>query len=296
MEDKKIYKIALLIDAENVSTSYMKSIFDELAKYGDVTFKRIYGDWTNQNMSRWKTPISEYALMPVQQFQNTTSKNSSDSALIIDAMDILYSDSVNCFCIVSSDSDFTRLITRMREDGNYVIGMGEKKAPKPLVRVCDKFVYLDVISGSDDKDEKPEKQKTGKVAAAKAAVAEKPKTRNVNRKTRALERDKIDAAMKIIDEISGDDGYANFSEVYNRLTKLFPDMDAANYGYAKASDLFASSDAFILKKEAAKGNKAFHMPIGSTSETYCAVLPYSAAFILKKESAKTLCAKKAKTR
>lgn len=248
MEEGKIYKIALLIDAENVSQSYMKSIFDELAKYGDVTFKRIYGDWTNQSMSRWKTPISEYALMPVQQFQNTTSKNSSDSALIIDAMDILYSDSVNCFCIVSSDSDFTRLITRMREDGNYVIGMGEKKAPKPLVRVCDKFVYLDVISGSDEEKSEKKADKNAKSSANKANPQTPAKTRNVNRKTRSLEHDKIDAAMNIIDEISGDDGYANFSEVYNRLTKLYSDMDAANYGYAKASDLFAACDAFILKR------------------------------------------------
>lgn len=262
MEEKKLYKIALLIDAENVSTSYMKSIFDELAKYGDVTFKRIYGDWTNQNMSRWKTPISEYALMPVQQFQNTTSKNSSDSALIIDAMDILYSDSVNCFCIVSSDSDFTRLITRMREDGNYVIGMGEKKAPKPLVRVCDKFVYLDVISEASENTDKAEKKTQPSSKSQKANSAqEKPKPRSVNRKTSALEKDKIDAAMKIIDEISGDDGYANFSEVYNRLTKLYSDMDAANYGYAKASDLFAACDAFILKKESSNGNKAFHVLI-----------------------------------
>ncbi len=260
MEEGKIYKIALLIDAENVSQSYMKSIFDELAKYGDVTFKRIYGDWTNQSMSRWKTPISEYALMPVQQFQNTTSKNSSDSALIIDAMDILYSDSVNCFCIVSSDSDFTRLITRMREDGNYVIGMGEKKAPKPLVRVCDKFVYLDVISGDDDEKNDKKSDKNVK-SSSKQTTNGGAKTRNVNRKTRALEHDKIDAAMKIIDEISGDDGYANFSEVYNRLTKLYSDMDAANYGYAKASDLFAACDAFILKKESSKGNKAFHVLI-----------------------------------
>ncbi len=261
MEEGKIYKIALLIDAENVSQSYMKSIFDELAKYGDVTFKRIYGDWTNQSMSRWKTPISEYALMPVQQFQNTTSKNSSDSALIIDAMDILYSDSVNCFCIVSSDSDFTRLITRMREDGNYVIGMGEKKAPKPLVRVCDKFVYLDVISGSDEEKSEKKADKNAKSSANKANPQTPAKTRNVNRKTRSLEHDKIDAAMNIIDEISGDDGYANFSEVYNRLTKLYSDMDAANYGYAKASDLFAACDAFILKKESSKGNKAFHVLI-----------------------------------
>ncbi|MBR2398072.1 MAG: NYN domain-containing protein [Clostridia bacterium] len=261
--ENKIYKIALLIDAENISQSYMKTIFDELAKYGDVTYKRIYGDWTNQTMSRWKTAITDYALMPIQQFQNTTSKNSSDSALIIDAMDILYSRSVDCFCIVSSDSDFTRLITRMREDGNYVIGMGEKKAPKPLVRVCDRFVYLDIV-GEKEESAPSQKEKTNsKKSNAKAEVekekAPAKKVRRVNRKTRTLENDKIDAAMKIIDEISGDDGYANFSEVYNRLTKLYSDMDAGNYGYAKASDLFAACDAFILKKDS--NGKGFNVLI-----------------------------------
>lgn len=249
--EEKIYKIALLIDAENISQHYMKAIFDELSKYGVVTTKRLFGDWTNQNMSRWKNAVSEYALAPIQQFQNTTNKNSSDSALIIDAMDILYSRNVDCFCIVSSDSDFTGLIRRIREDGDYVIGMGEKKTPKPLVRVCDKFVYLDMIGG-----EEQEKQEKALGNTKNSDNNKIQKKRTVNRKTRKLENEKIEATIKIIDEICGDDGYANFSEVFNRLTKIYSDMDAGNYGYAKASDLFASTDAFNLKKEPiSKGSK-----------------------------------------
>lgn len=259
--EEKIYKIALLIDAENISQHYMKAIFDELSKYGVVTTKRLFGDWTNSNMARWKNAVSEFALAPVQQFQNTTSKNSSDSALIIDAMDILYSRNVDCFCIVSSDSDFTGLIRRIREDCNYVIGMGEKKTPKPLVRVCDKFVYLDMIGCSDEKVVKP--QKTSENVENGEQNNKQQKKARVLRKTRRLEPEKIDATIKIIDEISGDDGYANFSEVFNRLTKIYSDMDAGNYGFSKASDLFASSDAFILKKEpAVKGMKSvFHVLI-----------------------------------
>ena len=138
MADNK--KIALLIDAENVSPKYIKIIFDEMSKYGVVTIKRIYGDWTNNSNASWKAQIAENALVTIQQFQNTNNKNSSDSALIIDAMDILYSKDVDCFCIVSSDSDFTRLITRLREDGKTVYGMGEKKSPKSIINSCDKFI------------------------------------------------------------------------------------------------------------------------------------------------------------
>ena len=137
MADNK--KIALLIDAENVSPKYIKIIFDEMSKYGVVTIKRIYGDWTNNSNASWKAQIAENALVTIQQFQNTNNKNSSDSALIIDAMDILYSKDVDCFCIVSSDSDFTRLITRLREDGKTVYGMGEKKSPKSIINSCDKL-------------------------------------------------------------------------------------------------------------------------------------------------------------
>ncbi|MFA6739360.1 MAG: NYN domain-containing protein [Bacilli bacterium] len=245
-------KIALLIDAENISPTYTKTIFDELSKYGTATLKKIYGDWTIQQMVSWKEILSEHALQPTQQFQNTSGKNSSDSALIIDAMDILYTKSVDAFCIVSSDSDFTRLITRLREDGKYVIGMGEKKAARSLVNVCDKFIYLDVLTNEEGEEPSATKGET-KQPFLKAVT----KGRNNHRQKRsALEPDKVEALAKIVDELRGDDEDAIFSEVCNRMIKLFPDFDSRNYGYQKLSDLVAEgSNRFEIRKEQIKGNK-----------------------------------------
>lgn len=248
MEDFKMSnKIALLIDAENISARYINTIFDELSKYGVVTYKRIYGDWTSPNMKSWQQTIREFALSPIQQFQNTTNKNSSDSALIIDAMDILYSQDVECFCLVSSDGDYTRLITRIREDGIYVIGMGEKKAPVSIVKVCDKFVYLDIVN----EEEKEEISKEN--ASLKPSVQKKQPQK---RKTRMLEPDKIKGAIKIINELSDEEGFANFSEVYNRMIKIYSDMDAGNYGYSKSSDLFSACPSFMMRKEPGKASKS----------------------------------------
>jgi len=139
-------KIAVLIDADNVSDKYIKYIFDEISNHGTPTFKRIYGDWTTPQLASWKKVLLNYSITPIQQYSYTTGKNSTDSALIIDAMDILYSDNVDGFCIVSSDSDFTRLAARLREDGMYVIGMGEKKTPTPFIAACEKFKYLEVLA------------------------------------------------------------------------------------------------------------------------------------------------------
>ncbi|MEG2116291.1 MAG: NYN domain-containing protein [Clostridia bacterium] len=248
-------KIALLIDAENISGRYVGTIFDELSKYGVVTYKRIYGDWTSPNMSTWKQIIREFALSPIQQFQNTTNKNSSDSALIIDAMDILYSEDVECFCVVSSDGDYTRLITRIREDGIYVIGMGEKKAPTSIVKVCDKFVYLD-IRNEEEREEKEEKEEKDESIKGKDVKKAPPQKKPQQKKrTRNLEPDKIKGAIKIINELSDEEGYANFSEVYNRMIKIYSDMDAGNYGYSKSSDLFSACPSFIMKKEPGKASK-----------------------------------------
>lgn len=240
-------KIALLIDAENISGRYINTIFDELSKYGVVTYKRIYGDWTSQNMVTWKQTIREFALSPIQQFQNTTNKNSSDSALIIDAMDILYSEDVDCFCVVSSDGDYTRLITRIREDGIYVIGMGEKKAPTSIVKVCDKFVYLDIRN----EEEREERVEVLREKDSKKVIVQKKQPQQ-NKRTRSLEPEKIKVAIKIIGELSDDEGYANFSEVYNRMIKIYSDMDAGNYGYSKSSDLFSACPSFIMKNEPGK--------------------------------------------
>ena len=146
MEEKKF---ALLIDSDNISANYIKIILDELAKYGTVTYKRIYGDWTRSNATKWKDVLLANSINPVQQYSYTSGKNATDSAMIIDAMDILYSGHVNGFCLASSDSDFTRLAMRLRESGMYVIGMGERKTPEPFRSACEKFVLLDLVSNVD---------------------------------------------------------------------------------------------------------------------------------------------------
>lgn len=233
-------KLALLIDAENISPKYTKTIFDELSKYGVVTTKRIYGDWTQQGRASWKETIAENALLPVQQFQNTSNKNSSDSTLIIDAMDILYSKNIDGFCIVSSDSDFTRLITRIREDGKVVYGMGEKKSPKSLINACDKFIYLDV-------DEKKEAK------SGKKAPASKTNKRHIDLLAE-LGKEKIDALISSVSE--NEEDWVNLSEVGNRMTKLFPDFDQRNYGYKKLSDLIKALDIFEVKVEQVNKNGA----------------------------------------
>src|ERR1044072_3316775 len=153
METTNDLKLAVLIDADNVPYANVREMFEEIAKYGTPTFKRIYGDWTRPTVSGWKNVLLENAITPIQQYSYTSGKNSSDSALIIDAMDILYSGRVDGFCIVSSDSDFTRLATRLREAGMKVIGMGEKKTPEPFIAACDKFIYLEILGKAEKEAE-----------------------------------------------------------------------------------------------------------------------------------------------
>lgn len=232
-------KLALLIDAENISPKYIKTIFDELSKYGVVTTKRIYGDWTRPGGASWKETIAENALLPVQQFQNTASKNSSDSTLIIDAMDILYSKNIDGFCIVSSDSDFTRLITRIREDGKIVYGMGERKSPKSLINACDKFIYLDVNQKKEPKGAKKSPAKSG--------------GRHIDLLSE-IGKEKIDALITAATDSEED--WVYLADVGNRMTKLFPDFDQRNYGFKKLSDFIKALDIFDVKVEQSNKNGA----------------------------------------
>ena len=146
MKDTKDRRIAVLIDADNIPSTNVKAMMEEIAKYGTPTFKRIYGDWTKPNVTGWKNVLLENAITPIQQYGYTVGKNATDSAMIIDAMDILYTEKVDGFCIVSSDSDFTRLATRLREAGMMVIGLGQKKTPNPFIVACDKFIYLEILT------------------------------------------------------------------------------------------------------------------------------------------------------
>ncbi|MDO4562598.1 MAG: NYN domain-containing protein [Clostridia bacterium] len=228
---------ALLIDAENVSNKYIQLIFDELSKMCVITYKRIYGDWTRSAMTSWKAVLLKHSLTPIQQYSYTSGKNSTDSSLIIDAMDILYTGKVEGFCIVSSDSDFTRLASRLRESGMYVIGMGEKKAPEPFITACNEFKHLDVISSSK---EHPEAKNNSHTAVTPIGAVSK-------------------ALLSIAADISDEDGWSALSEVGNVISKRMPDFDVRNYGVGKLSSLIFSLGLFDVKSVRKNGLRVMYI-------------------------------------
>lgn len=217
-------KLAVLIDADNVPSVNLQGMMDEIAKFGVPTIKRIYGDWTSPYIKAWKTPLLEHAITPVQQYSYTQGKNSTDSAMIIDAMDILHSGEVTGFCIVSSDSDFTRLAIRLRESGMLVIGMGEKKTPRPFIAACDKFIYIEIIGDEDNNQDADES--------------------NIKKKN-SKQIDKIDKKLiKIfknsVEDVAGDDGWAYLADLGRLINKKMPDFDPRNYGFYKLTPLLRS--------------------------------------------------------
>ena len=230
MEDKKF---ALLIDADNTSSKYIKTIVDEITNLGITTYRRIYGDWTSPNLQNWKETLLEYSITPMQQYGYTTGKNSTDSAMIIDAMDILYAGNVDGFCLVSSDSDFTKLAMRLREAGKTVIGMGKKQTPRPFVTACNQFKYLDLLS-KEGKEEK----------AAVKQTTKKAKDTGRNSDDKKL----VASICKIIEEISNDDGWMYAARVGKLLSKKYPDFDSRNYGYKKFA-LLLEGLGFETRKE-----------------------------------------------
>ena len=230
---------ALLIDADNVSAKYIKPILTELSKYGVITYKRIYGDWTSTHNSSWKDELLTNSIMPVQQFSYTQGKNATDSAMIIDAMDILYTNDVDGFCIVSSDSDFTRLASRLREAGKFVIGMGEKKTPAPFVAACNRFTYLEVLAQQPAAEVVP--------AAPLDPVAGEDRM--------ALPAIKA-AIQAIADETSDDEGWASVSDIGNILIKRFPDFDVRNYGFKKLTRFVDSLGLFEMRTVAGRDGSA----------------------------------------
>jgi len=230
----KELKLAVLIDADNVPYSNVKGMMEEIAKYGTPTTKRIYADWTKPNANGWKSVLLEHAITPIQQYSYTVGKNSSDSALIIDAMDLLYSDKVDGFCIVSSDSDFTRLAIRLRESGMKVIGIGEKKTPNPFIVACDRFIFIEVLEGAIKK-KKPKQSASASAAETKdnKKTSEKETTVKIDAKTIELIEDTIDA-------ICDDDGWAFLGDVGNLIVKKKPEFDPRNYGFNKLTPLLKS--------------------------------------------------------
>ncbi len=285
-------KIALLIDAENISRNYRKTIMNELAKYGTTTYRRIYGDFTSRTISWTSEDMLKYSLTPVQQYSNTShnnrnaGKNSSDITLVIDAMDILYSGNVEGFCIVSSDSDFTKLASRLREAGMLVIGMGEQKTPLAFRKSCEKFILLDVLRKSDDKKQSDKKtDKKADKADKKVEKSDKQEKKKASKKTKSQVEDQLIEAVEITEEkiqthieepeekstdtptimplesitqlikteilpeLADEDGWASLADIGNWLYKLYSDFDSRNYGFSKLSALFKSCEDFEVKPQ-----------------------------------------------
>ena len=234
-------KYALLIDADNVSAKYIKPILDELSKYGNVTYKRIYGDWTSSYNSSWKEVLLQNSIIPIQQFSYTHGKNATDSAMIIDAMDMLYTSELEGFCLVSSDSDFTKLASRLRESGKHVIGMGEGKTPAPFRKACDIFTELEILleDNTIEKSEKSSQHSTGK--------DRKKVNVNVTSKSQIEE-----AVIKIITENQNNDKETGLGEVGSRLVKLYPDFDVRRYGYSLLSKFLETCTKLKLKQDGTK--------------------------------------------
>ena len=222
--------LAVLIDGDNIPSAHVKEMMEEIAKYGNPTIKRIYGDWTSPHLSKWKNLLLQNAITPIQQYAYTTGKNATDSAMIIDAMDILYSEKVNGFCLVSSDSDFTKLATRLREAGMKVIGIGEKKTPTPFIVACDKFIYIEILRNQTEKKESVNQK-------------EKPKE-SIDKITPTV----ITLISTTISDLSDEDGWAFLGDVGSLLQKKQPNFDARNYGFEKLTPLIKSIGKFELEQ------------------------------------------------
>lgn len=230
MANEAQLNLAVLIDADNVSHSLVEPLFAEIAKYGVASVKRIYGDWTSQRLAGWKQVLLTHAIQPIQQFGYTRGKNATDTAMIIDAMDLLYSNRFQGFCLVSSDSDFTRLASRLRESGMTVYGFGEEKTPESFVSACDKFVYLEILQ--------PGAAKRAKAKAGDAAKGPDPA------KDEKLRRMLLDALEAVADE----DGWAQLGNVGQQISNQQPSFDPRNYGHAKLGELVRAADVFEIEE------------------------------------------------
>ncbi|NOY96998.1 MAG: NYN domain-containing protein [Chlorobi bacterium] len=227
MREYNDLKLAVLIDADNIPYSNIKGMLDEIAKLGIPTIKRIYGDWTKPTVSGWKPALLEHAITPIQQYSYTSGKNATDSAMIIDAMDILHSQKVDGFCLVSSDSDFTRLATRLRESGMVVIGIGEKKTPNPFIVACDKFIYIEIIGAKEIQ------KRVAKTTTTSPTPAQKTEFDSIDNKL-------IQLLKSSIEDLADDDGWAFLAAVGALINKKKPDFDPRNYGFPKLTPLIKS--------------------------------------------------------
>lgn len=251
-------RLAVLIDADNAMPDLIELLLKEVTKYGTAHVKRIYGDWTNTQLNKWKLKLNQFAVQPIQQFGYTSGKNATDSALIIDAMDLLYTQRFDGFCIVSSDSDFTRLATRIREAGLMVYGFGEKKTPSAFINACDRFIFTEILNRSEaaavtSSDHSPSRRKA---KSSKDAPIDEASDSELKGNKELLDLLK-DAYEAIVEE----DEWVNLAPVGTQLRKLSPSFDPRNYGYAKLGELVQAADIFETKKNST--NKAIHIRLKS---------------------------------
>jgi uncharacterized LabA/DUF88 family protein len=237
MPSENIARLAVLIDADNAQPSITEGLLAEVAKFGTAHVKRAYGDWTGTNLKGWKEHLLEQSIQPIQQFAYTKGKNATDAAMVIDAMDLLYSGRFDGFCIVSSDSDFTRLAARLRESGLTVYGFGERKTPKPFVAACDKFIYIENLRFDDD-------------GTADGAAAEAKPARSAPATAAQLKADNalVSLLRNAVEAASDDDGWASLSSIGNIITNQRPDFDSRSYGYSKLSDLIKATTLFVIER------------------------------------------------
>lgn len=240
IEKQNDLRLAVLIDADNVPYSNVKGMLEEIAKYGTPTFKRIYADWTKPTTTGWKSVLLENAITPIQQYSYTSGKNATDSAMIIDAMDILYSGRVDGFCLVSSDSDFTRLATRLREAGMKVIGLGEKKTPEPFITACDKFIYIEILADDDGDHD---------------AKIKKPKRHSLQKPDKRL----INLILTSINDVADESGWAFLGEVGTLILKKQPNFDPRNYGFKKLHHLMKNVDRVEIDERQSESGGTRHV-------------------------------------
>lgn len=252
VQDLSDLRLAVLIDADNVSYKYVKELLEEVARYGTPTIKRIYGDWTESTASGWKKVLLENAITPIQQYRYTTGKNATDSAMIIDAMDILFENKVDGFCIVASDSDYTRLALRLRESGKKVLGIGEKKTPQAFIAACDKFIYLEIIAKNAEPEEKKEKEEKTSGKKKPAAKKQEPKVSKLDRKFVKLLRTSVE-------DVADENGWAFLGDVGNMLLKKQPSFDSRNYGFSKLCPLIRSTGLFEIDQRDTNNRQIKHI-------------------------------------
>lgn len=266
LDDKKF---AVLIDSDNISARYIEKILDEMTKHGMVTYKRIYGDWTSPRAAKWRSELLENGITPIQQFNNTIGKNATDSALIIDAMDILYTENVDGFCIVSSDGDFTRLASRLRESGMEVIGMGEEKTPRSFRAACTVFTNLEILLDDENEDRQEETTESTENIVDKKKNEWKQRTNIV--KTYKVSRKAIEKAIAdIIIENENKGRITTLGEVGNKLVKKYPDFDVRNYGYSLLSKFLEEISTFQLKNE----NKVLTISLKENEKSTAEIIGY----------------------